>query len=898
MKKNLFLLCTLVCMLISTFVFAQVPQKFNYQGIARDAKGTPLVKQKMTLKLSVLATSDATFAEYEEIQMVTTNEFGLYTLQIGNGTPVSGEMKSVKWETGNKYIKVAIDPNGANNFVEAGTSQLLSVPYALYADKAGSSTNATHGETRTGAVSSNAAHVGGDANYITKFTALNTIGKSILYDNGSAIGIGTTSPVAGTKIHIYDTNAGITEMRIQHTKPTLGGASRLSFFNDANTAFTATANYAVMNKQATNNTGIVGPGFANSKLFGFNNSQGSLLFSTGGNIGFGYYNQSNSTVTTRLFIDSTSGNVGLGNTSPGAKLEVTGQVKITGGTPGAGKVLTSDATGLASWTALASGPTGPAGATGATGAQGPIGLTGPAGAAGATGPQGVQGAAGANGAQGIQGPAGANGAQGVQGPAGANGAQGLQGPAGTPGVPGSNGAAGATGATGPTGAAGTSAYTAGAGISIAGSVISATGGGGGVSGSGTTNYLSKFTSASAIGNSSIQDNGTNLGIGGAPNAIEKLNIPMSTGTGALSIDKTNTTAGSYATRFTQTGTNGQKVYMNYNGTFTAGAFSAPSPAIAVYTTGANLGIYSITSGNGAGTAMNGESTIWTGGRFRTKDSTNLGASGLVGITESKRNNVGAIIGLNTATNTDSTHVGVYGTYNETAYGVGVMGLGAGASTLTSTTNDIGVYGSADTYGMFGLSDAGVGVYGYVNNTTTGYGVVSDGNFYAFGDTYATGTKSAVVPTSQGNKLVYCSESPEIWFEDFGNGTLAQGETDIQLDPLFLEMVKINEDHPMVVTVTPLGNCNGLYVEPGTTGFKVKELNNGTSNVKFSYRISAKRINFEDKRFGEDPMIAFNKAKELNAKKTGDQAQTLPANSNKTPVNFKALATQAAASSKE
>lgn len=60
-----------------------------------------------------------------------------------------------------------------------------------------------------------------------------------------------------------------------------------------------------MNKQATNNTGIVGPGFANSKLFGFNNSQGSLLFSTGGNIGFGYFNQSNSTVTTRLFIDST-----------------------------------------------------------------------------------------------------------------------------------------------------------------------------------------------------------------------------------------------------------------------------------------------------------------------------------------------------------------------------------------------------------------------------------------------------------------------------------------------------------------------------------------------------------------------------------------------------------------
>jgi hypothetical protein len=64
---------------------AQVPQKFNYQGIARDAKGNPLSQQRMTLKLTVLPTSDATEGEYEEIQTVTTNEFGLYTLQIGNG---------------------------------------------------------------------------------------------------------------------------------------------------------------------------------------------------------------------------------------------------------------------------------------------------------------------------------------------------------------------------------------------------------------------------------------------------------------------------------------------------------------------------------------------------------------------------------------------------------------------------------------------------------------------------------------------------------------------------------------------------------------------------------------------------------------------------------------------
>lgn len=96
----------------------------------------------MSLKLSVLPTSDASVAEYEETQLVSTNEFGLYTLQIGNGSAVTGNMKTVKWETGNKYIKVAIDPTGGNNYVDAGTNQLLSVPYAIYADKAGTSADA------------------------------------------------------------------------------------------------------------------------------------------------------------------------------------------------------------------------------------------------------------------------------------------------------------------------------------------------------------------------------------------------------------------------------------------------------------------------------------------------------------------------------------------------------------------------------------------------------------------------------------------------------------------------------------------------------------------------------------------------------------------------------------
>jgi hypothetical protein len=169
----------LIGMLTAGTAQAQVPQKFNYQGIARDAKGNPIAKQQMALKLSVLPTADASIPEYEETQMVNTNDFGLYTLQIGNGTVIAGDMKTVKWETGNKYIKVAIDPKGGTEYAEMGTTQLLSVPYAIYADKAGSATESTTKGTRAGGVTTPIGSTGA-TNYLAKFTGPNEIDKSNL----------------------------------------------------------------------------------------------------------------------------------------------------------------------------------------------------------------------------------------------------------------------------------------------------------------------------------------------------------------------------------------------------------------------------------------------------------------------------------------------------------------------------------------------------------------------------------------------------------------------------------------------------------------------------------------------------------------------------------------------
>lgn len=286
---------------------AQVPQKFNYQGIARDAKGNPLGKQTMSIKLTVLPASDAIDGEYEEIQTVTTNEFGLYTLQIGNGTPLKGEMNTVKWETGNKYIKVAIDPKGGTDYVDAGTNQLLSVPYAIYADKAGVAKNAGSNSRATN-------------NFIEKTDGSGNVNAtSQIFDNGTNIGIGTTTPVA--RVHVNSNVASVNEhIRMQNTSPT--GAGRFTLYNGNANAF------ATFTKYGTNFPGgyagitALYP-LANLLAFGNNDTNGAgngrFLISTEGNTGISIFKGGTSKL--KYHIDYATEKVGIGgNAVPAANV--------------------------------------------------------------------------------------------------------------------------------------------------------------------------------------------------------------------------------------------------------------------------------------------------------------------------------------------------------------------------------------------------------------------------------------------------------------------------------------------------------------------------------------------------------------------------------------------------
>lgn len=136
MKSKILLLATTILMATNFVAYAQAPEKFNYQGIARDNTGAALANQSLGIKISILHN---TTVDYSETHTVTTNDFGLYTLVIGDGTPTFGGMASVDWNSGNKFIKVEIDPNGGTNYTDLGTTELLSVPYALYAIESGGS---------------------------------------------------------------------------------------------------------------------------------------------------------------------------------------------------------------------------------------------------------------------------------------------------------------------------------------------------------------------------------------------------------------------------------------------------------------------------------------------------------------------------------------------------------------------------------------------------------------------------------------------------------------------------------------------------------------------------------------------------------------------------------------
>ena len=124
-------------MLTVATLFAQAPQKMSYQAVVRNANNTLVTNQNVSAKISIIQGSMYGTPVYVETHGATTNANGLLTIEVGEGTVLSGTMAAINWANGPFYLKSEIDPTGGNSYTIEGVQELMSVPYALYASAAG-----------------------------------------------------------------------------------------------------------------------------------------------------------------------------------------------------------------------------------------------------------------------------------------------------------------------------------------------------------------------------------------------------------------------------------------------------------------------------------------------------------------------------------------------------------------------------------------------------------------------------------------------------------------------------------------------------------------------------------------------------------------------------------------
>ena len=131
--------------LLTAAVWGQSPEKMSYQAVIRNSGKTLVQNTPVGMKVSILRDSSTGTPVYIEIYNPnpTTNDNGVISIQIGGGIPVTGTFSAINWASGPYYIKTETDPTGGTNYTITGTTQLLSVPYALYAKATGSATART-----------------------------------------------------------------------------------------------------------------------------------------------------------------------------------------------------------------------------------------------------------------------------------------------------------------------------------------------------------------------------------------------------------------------------------------------------------------------------------------------------------------------------------------------------------------------------------------------------------------------------------------------------------------------------------------------------------------------------------------------------------------------------------
>jgi hypothetical protein len=393
--------------LASAGLYAQAPNGFRFQAVARDAANDVMATDNIAVRVSLLRGGPSGAVGYSERHEVTTTDLGIFDLHIGNGSGLSGDINTIDWGTESYFLKIDIDPMGGDSYVNLGASQLLSVPYALYAKESGSGGG------------------GGDPTDELQNLVYDPMTQTLTLTDGNSV----TLQVGG--------DGGMPQ------ELTFDNNTRELTISDGNTIVipggTAGPEGPQGDQGPAGSTGPEGPaGPTGSQGPAGQDGTGISLLGTVAAVGDLPAGADNGD----LYIVSASGD---GYAWDGSMWTNVGPIQGPQGPQG---------------TQGDQGPTGPQGDQGDQGSQGNAGPQGPQGNQGSQGdqgdfgPQGDQGNTGSQGPQGDQGPLGMTGSQGNQGPAGPQGEQGNTGSQGPQGDQGDQGDQGTVGPAGPVGPAG------------------------------------------------------------------------------------------------------------------------------------------------------------------------------------------------------------------------------------------------------------------------------------------------------------------------------------------------------------------------------------------------------------------------------------------------------------
>ena len=226
--------------------------------------------------------------------------------------------------------------------------------------------------------------------------------------------------------------------------------------------------------------------------------------------------------------------------------------------------------------------------------------------------------------------------------------------------------------------------------------------------------------------------------------------------------------------------------------------------------------------------------------------------GDVFISRSDLNGDFGVNGYNMGTTSMTLGGGVYGEA-AAASTIGVWGTNANTSSTAVAGNSGSTTSSTLAAGSGGaFKGVTTGVYAFNTSLGVSQAIYSDNggticrvNYWNGTTQYkilGTGTVSTTAEDVQGNRVVlHAPETPEIYFQDYGNGTLINGKAHIDLDPIITKNITVNEKHPLQVFIQLNGDCKGVFVSNRTaTGFDVTELQNGNSNIEFTWSVTANR----------------------------------------------------------